>query len=68
MADPKQRPSMDRVGYSVTEFASAIGVAPITVQRLISRGELPSVKVGKRRVITTQPDQFLRDQARKESA
>lgn len=37
--------------YSVREAAERLGVSQRHVQRLIASGELPSVKLGKRRLI-----------------
>lgn len=41
-------------GYSIDEFASRWGIVKQTVYNEISRGELRSIKIGKRRVITTK--------------
>jgi excisionase family DNA binding protein len=57
--EPKHR----RVGYSRQEFADALGVALVTVERMIARGDLPAVKVGGRRIITVSPEEFLASQA-----
>jgi len=44
---PKVRESVDRLAYSPTEFAEAIGVTRQHVHNLIARGDLRSVKVGR---------------------
>jgi excisionase family DNA binding protein len=40
-----------RLGYSPTEFATAFGCSRQHVQNLIARGELPSIKLGRKRII-----------------
>lgn len=43
--------SPDRLAYSMSEFAEKFGCSRQHVQNLITRGELPSVKLGRRRFI-----------------
>ena len=40
-----------RMAYSVTEAAAALGVSKTLIYQMIRRGELPSVKIGARRVV-----------------
>jgi excisionase family DNA binding protein len=39
-------------GYSIPEAAQVMRVSPLTVKRLIRTGKLPSIKIGKRRIVT----------------
>lgn len=49
------------LAVSVREAARRLGVSPRTVATLISRGELVSRKIGRRRVIPTDAlEKFLR--------
>jgi len=41
----------ERLAYSIAEAAEAIGISQDTVYRLIQRGEVHSVLLGKRRLI-----------------
>jgi excisionase family DNA binding protein len=43
--------SIEKIGYSVEEAVTAMGVGRTTVYELIGSGELESIKVGRRRVI-----------------
>lgn len=45
------RPTPPRLAYSVNEAARATGICRTTLFKLIGNGVLPSVKIGKRRVI-----------------
>ncbi|MGH9287513.1 MAG: helix-turn-helix domain-containing protein [Acidimicrobiales bacterium] len=42
---------VERIAYSPAEFAAAVGCSRQHVQNLIARGELPSVKLGRKRLI-----------------
>jgi excisionase family DNA binding protein len=46
-----QAPEVERIAYSPAEVAVALGVTRAHVQNLIARGELPSFKLGARRLI-----------------
>jgi excisionase family DNA binding protein len=49
----------DRVAYSPTEVARRLGCTRQHVQNLIARGEIPSMKLGRRRLIPRSfVDQF----------
>ena len=37
---------MERIAYRVTEAADAIGISRAKAYELISRGELPSIRIG----------------------
>ncbi|MEZ5280564.1 MAG: helix-turn-helix domain-containing protein [Acidimicrobiales bacterium] len=41
-----------RLVYSVSEAAELLGIGRSTAYELVARGELPSVAIGRRRVIT----------------
>ena len=45
---------IQRISYSPTEAACATGLSLPTINRKIARGELRSVKVGRRRLIPAQ--------------
>ena len=47
-------PPAQRLSYSPTEAAWATGLSLPTINRKIARGELRSVKVGRRRLIPAQ--------------
>ena len=49
----------EKHGYSITEFARAIGVGSNKIYRLLNSGKLPNVKIGARRIIPLQPEEFL---------
>lgn len=51
---PDHDPATERLAYSTTEFAEAFGVTRTHVQNLIARGELRSVRLGRRRLIPRQ--------------
>jgi excisionase family DNA binding protein len=42
---------VERLAYSPAELADALGCTRVHVQNLIARGELRSVKLGRRRLI-----------------
>lgn len=44
-------PPVDRLSYSVLEAARALGLGRDTTYGLIRSGQLPSLKVGRRRII-----------------
>jgi excisionase family DNA binding protein len=51
---------VEKLAYSIDEAAGALSVGRTSIERLIRRGELSSLKVGKRRIITREHiDRFL---------
>jgi len=48
-----------RMGYSVTEAADVLGMAPSGLWRWISLGKIRSVKIGSRRIISAHELQRL---------
>lgn len=54
----------DRITYGITDAHQQLGITRSALYLLISNGEIPSIKVGKRRLITRRAlEQFV---ARKE--
>ncbi len=54
----------DRMAYGIDEAAAALGVSRRHVYDLIARGELRSVKAGRRRLIPrTELERLLEDSA-----
>jgi excisionase family DNA binding protein len=49
--------STERRGLSVLEVAGTLGVSTATIRRSIERGEIPAVRIGKRRRVI--PSVFL---------
>jgi excisionase family DNA binding protein len=57
---PAARDAVERLAYSPAEVAQALGCSRVHVHNLITRGELRSVKLGRRRLIPRQVvEQFL---------
>ena len=57
-----RRPAPERLTYTVPDVIAALGLSRPTVYNLINSGELPSLKVGKRRLIRAEAlDRFLAD-------
>lgn len=50
-ANPEDSHADFIIAYSIADLAHRLGVSQRHVQRLVSRGELPSVKLGRRRLI-----------------
>jgi excisionase family DNA binding protein len=48
---PAVQAKIERLAYSPAEFAAAVGCSRQHVQNLIARGELRSVKLGRKRLI-----------------
>ena len=48
-----------KVGWRVSEWATAVGFCRATVYNLLAEGRLRSVKVGAARIILTPPADFL---------
>lgn len=42
------------ITYSIADLAHRLGVSQRHVQRLVSKGEIPSVKLGRRRLIARE--------------
>lgn len=57
-----------RLAYSPAEFAAAVGCTRQHVQNLIARGELKSVKLGRKRLIPRQVVEELLNGGRDASA
>lgn len=56
--DPE--PAVERLAYSPAELAAALGCTRVHVHNLIARGELRSIKLGRRRLIPrTVVDELL---------
>ncbi|NKY99144.1 helix-turn-helix domain-containing protein [Nocardiopsis alborubida] len=58
----------EKVAYSVEEAAQALSLGQTTVKKLIATGRLPSVRVGRRRLIPRSAledyvNQLIEDQA-----
>ena len=58
-SDHVRRDGLGRLAYSVSEAATVTGIGKTTLYSLISRGLLPSCKVGKRRIIRSVDLQAL---------
>jgi hypothetical protein len=48
-----------KAGWRVKEWAADVGVSRAYVYKLLSRDALHSVKLGKSRIITTRPADYL---------
>ena len=48
---PAIQAEVERLAYSPAELAQRVGCTRQHIQNLIARGELPSVKLGRRRLI-----------------
>jgi len=51
---PDQRensPSVERLGYSLEEFAAAIGIGRTLVYQAAQRGEIPTRRIGRRLIV-----------------
>jgi hypothetical protein len=55
-----------RAGWPILDWAHATGIGRSMAYILLKRGELESVRIGKRRVITTPPAEFLDRLAREQ--
>jgi excisionase family DNA binding protein len=58
----------EKVAYSVEQAAQALSLGQTTVKKLIATGQLPSVRVGRRRLIPRSAlegyiNQLIEDQA-----
>lgn len=48
------RAPLPRLTYSVREAAALLGVGAASLYRAINRGEIPTIRIGRRRLITVQ--------------
>ena len=56
--------NVERIAFSMAEAADLLGVSRVTLYNQIAAGNLETVKVGRRRLITReQIDAFLRHRA-----
>jgi predicted DNA-binding transcriptional regulator AlpA len=53
------KPSPDKCGWRVNEFAAATGISRSLVYEKINEGLIDSVKLGTARIVTTSPSDFL---------
>ncbi len=51
MKDTEREQKTSRLGYGITETAKLIGCSPGHIRNLIDRKELPSAKIGRRRIV-----------------
>lgn len=57
---PPPSPELARVAYSIPETAAKLGIGRTLAYRLIEEGQLRSVKLGKRHIVTAKElDDFL---------
>lgn len=62
MKGSKQTENLARVAYSVAEVGEITGLGRTTIYKLMNEEKLPSVKVGRRRLVSAANVQrFLRD-------
>jgi len=59
---------VEKRAYSIDEFSERWGWGRNTTYNLIARGELGSIKVGKRRVITLEQEEAFRKLKERECA
>lgn len=52
-----------RVAWSVNEWASAVGIGKSTAWLLLQRGDIPSIKVGAKRLIVISPATYVERRA-----
>lgn len=58
----KTPPNVDRKAYSLQEFQAMYGLGRTSVYNLIAEGTLPTVKAGRRRLVTVEGErQFLKN-------
>lgn len=58
----KSLPEVERKAYSLEEFQAMYGLGRTSVYNLISNGLLPTVKAGRRRLVTVEGErQFLKN-------
>jgi hypothetical protein len=55
----ESEPRYKQAGWSIPHWSSAIDVSPSYTRELIAAGRIKSVKVGAKRLITTDPVEFL---------
>lgn len=62
------KPPVERRAFSVDEFAERWGMVRSAVYDLMAKGELQSVKIGRRRVITLEQEERFRIRKEAEAA
>lgn len=55
----ESQPRYKQAGWSIPHWSSAIDVSPSYTRELVAAGRIKSVKVGSKRLITTDPAEFL---------
>lgn len=53
----------DRVAWPVMEWAKSVGIGKTTAYLLLQRGDIPSIKVGVKRLITISPAAYVETRA-----
>lgn len=56
----KTTPNVERRAYSLDEWRSMYGLGKNSTYNLIADGTLPTVKVGRRRLVTVEGDEQFR--------
>jgi excisionase family DNA binding protein len=59
----QEKLKVERLAWSIDEAAESIGCSPGHIRNLIERGELQSVKIGRRRVVCADSLRALLDKA-----
>lgn len=52
-------PLVPKAGYSVSEFCNAVSIGRSKLYELMGEGKVQSVTLGRRRIITESPTDFL---------
>jgi excisionase family DNA binding protein len=65
---PAVQDAVDRLAYSPGELAASLGVTRQHINNLIARGEIPSVKLGRRRLIPARAVAALLEQGADDAA
>jgi hypothetical protein len=55
--------AVEKAGWTVDQWKYATGLGHTTVYDLLKTGRIKSSKIGKRRIITTSPKEFLASEA-----
>ncbi|MCB9947890.1 MAG: excisionase [Rhodospirillaceae bacterium] len=48
-----------RAGWSIADFYAAVGIGRTLAYKLINEGVIATVRIGRRRIVTTRPEDFL---------